>query len=80
MTMEAKVFGGGAVIAGMNSLNVGERNTQCARLSEDRTHRSGQQDESTSPRKVCFLPASGKVMVKRPARPPATLAVTRGRP
>src|SRR3982751_204817 len=26
-TMEAKVFSGGAVISGMNSLNVGERNT-----------------------------------------------------
>ena len=25
--MEAKIFGGGAVISGMNSLNVGERNT-----------------------------------------------------
>jgi CheY-like chemotaxis protein len=27
-TLEAKVFGGGAVISGMNSLNVGERNTK----------------------------------------------------
>jgi two-component system chemotaxis response regulator CheB len=27
-TMEAKVFGGGAVISGMNSINVGERNTR----------------------------------------------------
>ena len=26
--MEAKVFGGGAVIAGMNTMNVGERNTE----------------------------------------------------
>ncbi len=29
MTMEAKVFGGGAVISGMSTLNVGERNTTC---------------------------------------------------
>jgi chemotaxis protein CheD len=27
-SMEAKVFGGGQVIAGMNTMNVGERNTQ----------------------------------------------------
>jgi chemotaxis receptor (MCP) glutamine deamidase CheD len=27
-TLEAKVFGGGAVISGMNSMNVGERNTK----------------------------------------------------
>ena len=26
-TMEAKIFGGGAVISGMNTINVGERNT-----------------------------------------------------
>ena len=28
MTMEAKIFGGGAVISGMNSINVGERNIE----------------------------------------------------
>ena len=28
MTMEAKVFGGGAVISGMNTINVGERNIE----------------------------------------------------
>ena len=38
LTMEAKIFGGGAVISGMNSINVGERNTQF--VIEYRQHRA----------------------------------------
>ncbi len=66
-TMEAKVFGGGAVIRGMNSLNVGERNTQFV-LDYLRTERITVVSKDVldiHPRKVCFLPASGKVLVKR---------------
>ena len=66
-TLEAKVFGGGAVIAGMNSSNVGERNTQFVidYLQTERIPIVSRDVLAIYPRKVCFLPASGKVMVKR---------------
>lgn len=66
-TMEAKIFGGGAVISGMNSINVGERNTAFV-LDYLRTERITVVSKDVMdiyPRKVCFLPASGKAMVKR---------------
>lgn len=66
-TMEAKVFGGGAVISGMNSINVGERNTKFV-LDYLRTERISVVSKDVMdiyPRKVCFLPASGKAMVKK---------------
>jgi len=66
-SMEAKVFGGGAVISGMSSLNVGERNTHFV-LDYLRTERISVVSKDVLdiyPRKVCFLPASGKAMVKR---------------
>jgi chemotaxis protein CheD len=66
-SMEAKVFGGGAVISGMNTINVGERNTAFV-LDYLRTERItvvSKDVEGIHPRKVCFLPASGKAMVKR---------------
>ena len=66
-TLEAKVFGGGAVISGMNSLNVGERNTRFVidYLQTERIPIVSRDVLETCPRKVCFLPASGKAMVKR---------------
>ena len=66
-TMEAKVFGGGAVINGMTTINVGERNTAFV-LDYLRTERITVVSKDVLdiyPRKVCFLPASGKAMVKR---------------
>jgi chemotaxis protein CheD len=66
-TMEAKVFGGGSVISGMNTINVGERNTAFV-LDYLRTERITVVSKDVLdiyPRKVCFLPASGKAMVKR---------------
>ncbi len=67
MTMEAKIFGGGAVIAGMNSINVGERNTQFVTefLNTERIPIVSKDVLEIYPRKVCFLPATGKAMVKR---------------
>lgn len=66
-TMEAKVFGGGAVISGMSSINVGERNTQFVMdyLRTERITVVSKDVLDVYPRKVCFLPASGKAMVKR---------------
>ncbi len=65
--LEAKIFGGGQVIAGMNSLNVGERNTRFVTdyLKTERIPIVSKDVLDIYPRKVCFLPASGKAMVKR---------------
>ncbi len=67
MTMEAKVFGGGAVISGMNTINVGERNTAFVMdyLKTERIPVVSKDVLDIYPRKVCFLPGSGKAMVKR---------------
>jgi len=78
MTMEAKVFGGGQVISGMNTMNVGERNTAFVLdyLQTERIPVVSKDVLEIYPRKVCFLPASGKAMVKRlaPAHPEAVVA------
>jgi len=67
LTLEAKVFGGGQVISGMNTMNVGERNTQFVMdyLKTERITVVSKDVLDIYPRKVCFLPASGKAMVKR---------------
>ena len=67
MTLEAKVFGGGQVIGGMNTMNVGERNTTFVLdyLKTERIPVVSSDVLDIYPRKVCFLPASGKAMVKR---------------
>jgi len=66
-TLEAKVFGGGAVIASMTSLNVGERNTQFVidYLQTERIPVVSKDVLDVCARKVCLLPASGKVLMKR---------------
>ncbi len=66
-TLEAKVFGGGQVISGMTAMNVGERNTMFVLdyLETERIPVLSSDVRGTHPRKVCFLPASGKAMVKR---------------
>jgi chemotaxis protein CheD len=66
-TLEAKVFGGGQVIDGMNSMNIGERNTAFVvdYLKTERIPIVSKDVLGIHPRKVCFLPASGKAMVKR---------------
>ena len=80
-TMEAKVFGGGAVLQGMNSLNVGERNTAFVLeyLKTERIPVVSKDVLDIYPRKVCFLPHSGKAMVKRLAasNPDAVIAQER---
>ena len=67
LTLEAKIFGGGAVIGGMSSINVGERNTQFVidYLQTERIPIVSRDVLEIYPRKVCFLPGSGKAMVKR---------------
>ena len=81
MTLEAKVFGGGAVISGMSSINVGERNTQFVMeyLKTERIPVVSKDVLEIYPRKVCFFPKSGKAMVKRlaPSNPDAIVAQER---
>ena len=80
-SMEAKVFGGGQVISGMNTINVGERNTAFAMnyLKTERIPILSKDVLDIYPRKVCFLPHSGKAMVKRlaAANPEALVAQDR---
>jgi len=81
MTLEAKVFGGAAVISGMSSLNVGERNTKFVLdyLATERIPVVSKDVLEVYPRKVCFLPHSGKAMVKRlaPTNQDAVAAIER---
>jgi chemotaxis protein CheD len=65
--LEAKVFGGAQVIDGMHSMNVGTRNTEFV-LDYLRTERIPVVSKDVldiHPRKVCFLPASGRALVRR---------------
>lgn len=80
-SLEAKVFGGGRVIAGMESINVGERNTRFV-LDYLRTERIpvlSQDVLDVHPRKVCFRPSSGQAMVKRLALHSAADALAQDR-
>lgn len=65
--LEAKVFGGAQVIAGMDTMNVGERNTRFVLeyLQTERIPVVSRDVLDVHPRKVCFMPASGRVVVKR---------------
>lgn len=65
--LEAKVFGGGNVIKGMTSIAVGSRNAKFVvdYLKTDNIPIVVQDLEDIYPRKVCFFPASGKVLVKK---------------
>jgi chemotaxis protein CheD len=80
-SLEAKVFGGGQVIAGMNSMNIGERNTRFVfdYLRTERIPIVSKDVLDVYPRKVCFLPASGRALVKRlaPTQAAALLAQER---
>lgn len=64
--MRAKVFGGAQVMAGLATLNVGARNTRFVLdyLGAERIPVVAQDVLGIYPRKVCFLPVSGKAMVK----------------
>lgn len=66
-TMQAKVFGGGAVMAGFTTMNVGERNTKFVLdyLATERIPIVSQDVMDIHPRKVCFFPVTGKALVKR---------------
>src|SRR5690606_5827883 len=65
--LQAKVFGGGAVMSSFTTMNVGERNTKFVLdyLQTERIAVVSKDVLDVHPRKVCFFPATGKAMVKR---------------
>lgn len=65
--LEAKVFGGGAVLAALSSCSVGERNCAFVRqyLALENIPILGQDMGDVYPRRVHYFPASGRVMVRR---------------
>jgi chemotaxis protein CheD len=65
--LEAKVFGGGAVIKNMNAMNVGDDNAKFALeyLRKERIPVIAEDLLGVLPRKVYFFPATGKVLVKK---------------
>ncbi len=65
--LEAKVFGGGSVIAGMTQVNVGERNAKFVLqfLRTEGIRVAARDLNDIYPRKVYYFPASGRVLVKK---------------
>ncbi|MYM66582.1 chemoreceptor glutamine deamidase CheD [Pseudoduganella sp. FT55W] len=65
--MEAKVFGGGAVLKGFTAINVGERNAAFVLnfLKVEKIRVVAEDLNDIYPRKVYFFPRTGKVLVKK---------------
>lgn len=65
--LEAKVFGGGAVLRGFTAMNVGERNSEFVvnYLRTERIAVVASDLNDVYPRKVYFFPRTGKVLVKK---------------
>jgi chemotaxis protein CheD len=65
--LEAKVFGGGAVLKGFTAINVGERNAAFVQtfLKNEKIRIVAEDLEDIYPRKVYFFPRTGKVLVKK---------------
>lgn len=65
--LEAKVFGGGNVLSGFTSINVGERNAQFVRnfLKVENIRIVAEDLNDIHPRKVYYFPRNGKVLVKK---------------
>jgi chemotaxis protein CheD len=66
-TLEAKVFGGGNVMAGLTQANVGERNSAFVlRFLRDEAIRVAAHDlMDIHPRKVAYFPRSGRALVRK---------------
>lgn len=65
--LEAKVFGGAAVLSGLSKLNVGARNAAFVRdhLAQAGIRLVAEDLEGPDPRRVTFLPATGLVRLRR---------------
>ncbi|GAB7536225.1 chemoreceptor glutamine deamidase CheD [Burkholderia sp. 22PA0099] len=64
---EAKVFGGAAVLAGMTTINIGDRNADFVRryLALEKIRIVAEDLQGVHPRKVAFMPRTGQAMVKK---------------
>ena len=65
--LEAKLFGGGAVIKNMSSMNIGERNAQFGidYLRNEKIPVIAKDLLDIFPRKIYFFPSTGRVLVKK---------------
>lgn len=65
--LRAKVFGGGAVLSNMTTLNIGDRNSDFVLqfLREQGIPVAAQDLRGSHARRVCFIPATGKAVVRR---------------
>jgi chemotaxis protein CheD len=75
--LEAKVFGGGHVMKNFTSLNVGQRNADFTKefLKTEEIRLLSEDLLDVYPRKVCFLPKSGRALVKKLAAADETLVM-----
>lgn len=65
--LHAKVFGGGAVLSHMTTLNIGDRNAEFVLkfLREQGIPIAAQDLRGSHARRVCFMPSTGKAVVRR---------------
>lgn len=77
--LEAKVFGGGAVLASMTLLNIGERNADFVLrfLLAERIRIAAQDLRGKLPRRINFFPCTGRVTVRKLRQPGDALLVQR---
>lgn len=77
--LEAKVFGGGAVLASMTLLNIGERNADFVLryLLAERIRIAAQDLRGKLARRINFFPVSGRVTVRKLHRQDDALLVQR---
>jgi chemotaxis protein CheD len=77
--LEAKVFGGGAVLANMSMLNIGDRNADFVLryLQMEQIRIAAQDLRGQLPRRINYFPGTGKVTVKKLKRQDDTLMVQR---
>ena len=67
LRLEAKVFGGAAVLRGFTTVNVGQKNSEFVLkyLHNERIRVQAEDLKGLYPRKVYFFPNSGRVMVRK---------------
>jgi chemotaxis protein CheD len=77
--LEAKLFGGGAVIKNMNTMNVGDNNAKFAQeyLRNERIPILAEDLLGIHPRKIYYFPATGKVLVKKLSNLPNDTVIVR---
>ncbi len=78
--LEAKVFGGGAVLANMTMLNIGERNADFVLryLQLEQVRIAAHDLRGDLPRRINYFPASGRVTVRKLVKQNDALLVQRG--